>query len=283
MEISVVIPARNEEETIVGVLGKIKSVMAKSRKSFEIIVVDDGSDDKTEQLVKKVRGVKMIRHPYNRGYGAALKTGIRHASGKWVLITDADGTYPAEDIPRLLEHTGDYDMVVGSRTGKDVNIPLHRRPGKWFLSKLANYLSGTKIPDLNSGLRIFRKEDAARFFNILPHGFSFTTTITLAYISNDYSVKYVPIDYHERGGKSKIRPVRDGVGFALLIIKTITYFNPLKTFLPTSLALLVAAALVFFYSFFVIGKIMDVTITVLIITSIQIGFLGLVADSIAKR
>lgn len=199
------------------------------------------------------------------------------------MITDADGTYPNKEIPRLLEHVDQYDMVVGSRTGKDVNIPLYRRPAKRFLSMLANYLSGTKIPDLNSGMRIFRKEDAKKFFNILPSGFSFTTTITLAYLSNGMLIKYVPIDYYERHGKSKIKPFKDGFNFILLIVRTITYFNPLKVFFPISFGLFVMASLVFAYSILMLEKVMDITVIILIVASIQIGLFGLLSDLIVRR
>ena len=280
--ISVVIPAHNEEKSIGAVLDELIEVLEGEGQSYEIIVLDDGSTDNTANVVQEKR-VRLIQHPYNRGYGAALKTGIKHANGEYILITDADGTYPNKEIPQLLEHASQYDMVVGSRTGKDVNIQLYRRPAKWFLSKLADYLSGTRIPDLNSGMRVFRKDDIEKFFNILPSGFSFTTTITLAYLSDDMLIKYVPIDYHERSGKSKIRPVRDGFNFILLIIRTITYFNPLKVFLPITFGLFAMAALVFVYSTLVLGGFMDVTTIILIVAAIQTLLFGLLADLVVRR
>lgn len=282
MMLSIVIPAYNEENGIGKVLDELKVILNEVDQPYEIIVVDDGSTDDTTQVVQE-KDVALIRHPHNRGYGAALKTGIEHASGECILITDADGTYPNKEVPRLLEHANQYDMVVGSRTGKNVNIPLYRRPAKWFLSRLANYLSGTKIPDLNSGMRIFRKEDAEKFFNILPSGFSFTTTITLAYLSNDMPIKYVPIDYHERHGKSKISPLKDGFNFILLIVRTITYFKPLKVFFPISFGLFAMAALVFAYSLLMLEKVMDITVIILIVTSIQIGLFGMLADLVVRR
>jgi len=278
--ISVVIPAYNEEEAIGAALDELIEVL--EGQIYEIIVVDDGSTDNTAKTVQE-KNVKLIQHPCNKGYGAALKTGIDHASGERILITDADGTYPNKEIPRLLEHVDQYDMVVGSRTGKDVNIQLYRRPAKWFLSRLANYLSGTKIPDLNSGMRIFRKEDAKKFFNILPSGFSFTTTITLAYLSNDMLIKYIPIDYYERQGRSKINPFKDGFNFILLIVRTITYFNPLKVFLPIGFGLFVMAALVFAYSLLMLEKVMDIAVIILVVASIQIGLFGLLSDLIVRR
>ena len=279
--LSVVIPAYNEEETISKTLNDLGVVLDGIKKSYEIMVVDDGSNDNSVEVVKRIKNVKLIQHPYNKGYGAALKTGIKHATSDLILTIDADGTYPAKDAPRLLEHVDEYDMVVGSRTGRNVNIQLYRRPAKWFLSKLANYLSGTKIPDINSGMRIFRREDAKKFFNILPSGFSFTTTMTLAYFSNGYNVKYVPIDYYERKGKSKIKPFRDGFNFIMLMIKVTMYFNPLKIFTP------VAVVLFGMGLFFLVRGLMNHNISdlpvMLILTSIQIGVLGLLADLIVKK
>ncbi len=198
------------------------------------------------------------------------------------MIIDGDGTYPVKAIPELLEEVDNYDMVVGARTGKEVKIQLYRKPAKWFLSKLANYLVGTKIPDLNSGMRIFKKEAATDFFNILPSTFSFTTTITLAYLSNDYNVKYIPIDYDERTGKSKIKPFRDGFNFIMLIVRTITYFNPLKVFLPTSIVLFVFGFIMLLCQGIVTRNVADLPI-MLIIAAFQIGFLGLLADLVVRR
>lgn len=280
--LSVVIPAYNEEKGILKVIEELKLVLDNTKQPYEIIVVDDGSTDNTAEIVEKIENTRLIQHVHNKGYGAALKTGIKGASGDFILITDADGSYPNKDVPRLLEHVEQYDMVVGARTGKDVNIQLYRKPAKWFLSRLANYLSGTKIPDLNSGMRIFRKEAAIRFFSILPSGFSFTTTLTLAYLSNDYNIRYVPIDYYERTGKSKIRPLSDGFNFIILIVRTITYFNPLKVFLPASILLFIFGSGVLLYQLIVQRNIADLSV-MLILAAFQIAFLGLLADLITRK
>ena len=278
--ISVVIPAYNEEKAIGAVLEELIEVL--KGQTYEIIVVDDGSTDNTTKIVQKKESVKLIQHPYNKGYGSALKAGIKSATHDLILIIDGDGTYPVKAIPELLKEVDQYDMVIGARTGENVKIQLYRKPAKWFLSKMANYLSGTKIPDLNSGMRIFKKEDVIKFFNLLPSGFSFTTTLTLAYLSNDYNVKYVPIDYYERRGESKIKPFRDGFNFIMLIVRTITYFNPLKVFLPISIVLFVFSSAILLYDGIVHRDVADLSI-ILILAAFQIGFLGLLADLIVRK
>jgi glycosyltransferase involved in cell wall biosynthesis len=280
--LSVVIPAYNEEKGIGKVLVELNDVLNKTGLAHEIIVVDDGSEDATAKIVQGNEFVKLVQHPANKGYGSSLKTGIRNAAGKWILITDADGTYPIKDIPRLLEHIGHYDMVVGARTGKDVNIPLYRRPAKKILAWLANYLAETNIPDINSGMRVFRKEDALKFFSILPKGFSFTTTITMAYLSNDYTIKYLPIDYYRRHGVSKISPLRDFFNFAVLMIRTVAYFNPLKVFLPASIIFFVAGFVILLYQGIVYRNIADLPV-MLLLAALQIVLMGLLADLIVRK
>jgi glycosyltransferase involved in cell wall biosynthesis len=280
--VSIVIPAYNEEEAIGSVIDRVISVMEKAGIPNEVIVVDDGSTDNTVQIIEE-REVQLVRHPFNKGYGAALKTGIRKAKYDTIAIIDADGTYPVEDLPKLVSSIGEWDMVVGARVGEDAEDPLLRKLAKWCLTQLANYLVGTPIPDLNSGLRVFKKDIAMQFYNVLPSGFSFTATITLALLSNDYLVQYIPIGYHKRVGKSKIRPIRDALGFLQLIIRTVMYFAPLKIFLPVSLALFLFGVGIFLYSVLVLHKLMDVTVVVTILASIQIAAIGLLADLMDKR
>jgi hypothetical protein len=178
---------------------------------------------------------------------------------------------------------GDYDMVVGARIANKVEIPLIRKPAKWFITKLASYLTGTKIPDLNSGLRVMRKGIVEKYIRILPDGFSFTSTITLVMLTNGYCAKYVPIDYFKREGKSKIRPIRDTLNFVQLIIRTVLYFNPLKIFIPLSLFLVLLAFTVLFGSWLLLGKAMDVSFAVILMTSVIIMAIGMLADLINKR
>lgn len=281
-KLSIVVPAYNEERAIGIVLDQLRETMEKSDVEYEIIVVDDNSEDATPKAARK-RNVKLLRNRENKGYGSCIKEGIRNARYDLIAIIDADGSYPVKAIPQLLENMGDCDMVVGARTGKDVRIPPIRRLAKWFLRRLASYLAGVKIPDLNSGLRIFRKEVAEEFSYVLPSGFSFTSTITLAMLCNAFSVEFVPIDYYKRAGKSKIKPLRDSINFFQLIVRTVMYFSPLKIFLPLSIALFFVGILVFLYSWLFSPKIMDITVAIIITTSIQVAALGLLADLIGKR
>jgi glycosyltransferase involved in cell wall biosynthesis len=229
-EVSVVIPAFNEELAVGETITELRSMFAATDIKAEIIVVDDGSRDRTARRAKAA-GARVIQHRSNRGYGASLKTGILAASHDIIAITDADGTYPAKYLPEMLAELEQADMVVGSRTGADVNIPLVRRPAKWFLRVMANYVAQTKIPDLNSGLRVFRRDVAMQYFAILSDQFSFTTTITLAMLCDKYAVSYKPIDYRRRQGKSKIMPW-DAGSFAVLILRVAMLFRPLRVFLP---------------------------------------------------
>jgi len=279
--VSIVIPAYNEAGGIGDVLDQIHQVIESAGLPFEVIVVDDGSTDGTAEVAKS-RSVRLIRHAENRGYGASLKTGIRHAQYKTLVITDADGTYPNEEIPRLVQWIGDYDMAVGARAGEQVHVPLLRRPAKWMLNQLANYLSGTKIPDLNSGLRAMKKELVFEFFRILPDGFSFTTTITLALLTNGYQVKYVPISYFQRVGRSKIKPIRDTLNFTFLIVRTILGFNPLKVLLPLAVLLLILGIAKSVYDVVSYDWHIASSTIVIMMTAFQTLLLSMIADLIVR-
>lgn len=243
--VSVVVPAFNEAGHVAEQVRSLDRVLGASGWRYEIIVVDDGSTDGTAEAAATT-GARVVRRPKNAGYGAALKLGIRLARHEWVLITDADGTYPVEAIAGLLARSDANTMIVGARTGESVQVPVERRPAKWFLNRLASYLAGQRLPDINSGLRLIRKSLVQRYEHLLPQGFSFTTTITLAAACNGHPVAYVPIDYHARLGTSKIRP-RHAFDFMLLIVRTIVFFNPLKVFLPLGALLAIAGLAKFVY------------------------------------
>ncbi|TVM00305.1 MAG: hypothetical protein CV087_14330 [Candidatus Brocadia sp. WS118] len=282
-EASIIIPTYNEREGIFHVIESLQSLKKRHGNRWEIIVVDDGSTDGTSEMIRNTPEIVLIKHFFNRGYGAAIKTGIRHATYNTLVISDADGTYPIQDIPRLLTPLAKNEMVVGARGNNDANIPFVRRPAKWLLNKLANYLTGIQIPDLNSGFRAMKKEVVMKFIHLLPDGFSFTTTITLAMLTNDYAVEFIPIEYHKRSGRSKIRPIRDTLNFIQLIIRTVLYFDPLKIFLPISAFFFIASITVLILSYLFTPKIMDITTVILFISGVQILAIGMIADLIDKR
>jgi glycosyltransferase involved in cell wall biosynthesis len=283
--VSIVIPAYNEELGIGPVLEELQEILARAPFAYEIIVVDDGSLDNTAAVVQRYPSVRLFAHKHNLGYGAALKTAIRHARYATICITDADGTYPNARIPELVAqlHEEGYDMVVGARTGAQVAIPWTRKPAKWAIGKLANVIAGQTIPDINSGLRVFKRVVALRFFDMLPNGFSFTTTITLGLLTNGYYVAYTPINYMARTGKSKIKPVRDTLNFVNLILRMALYFAPLKIFLPLSGLLLLLGLLWGVFSWAVLQELADVSTIVIVMAAIQVAMVGMLGELIVRR
>lgn len=289
--LTIIIPAYNEKKSIIPTIEQVLGIMNRSKINYELIVVNDGSKDGTKELVEaflvkaKIKSLTLLNHNPNRGYGASLKTGIKKAKFSNICITDADQTYPNEEIPVMFKKFIDnnLDMIVGQRDFK--KLPTITKPAKWFINSLANFLLDYKIPDINSGLRIFKRDISMRYFPIICDGFSFTTTITLAMISNHCSVEYYRIEYFEREGKSKIKPVRDTLNFIQLIIRTILYFNPLKIFVPLSILLFLISL-----SFYLMGlsqvffREMPVdSITILFLAGVQVFATGLLADMIDKR
>jgi len=277
--VSLVIPAYNEELAITEGLAEARTALESTGRPFEIIVVDDGSSDRTGELAAAQPGIRLLTQPVNRGYGAALKAGIGVAKYDTIVITDADGTYPADQIPAMLEIGKDYDMVVGARIGAQVAIPMIRRPAKWFLRRLASHLAGRNIPDLNSGLRVINRAHVRRFQHLLPSGFSFTTTITLAMLCTDQLVEYHPINYFERQGGSKIR-ASHAVEFLILILRIIVYFNPLKVFLPLGAVFMGLGLAKFVYD---IGRWnLSETAILGVLGGTLVWSVGLLSDQIAK-
>jgi glycosyltransferase involved in cell wall biosynthesis len=279
VDVSIVVPAYNEEPAIEASLAALRGALAGRDLRWELIVVDDGSTDRTSELAAKA-GARVLSLPENRGYGAALKAGIAAAESDTIVITDADGTYPAAAIPELLAYSRDYDMVVGARVGDDVAIPLSRRPAKWLLGWLASFLAGRPIPDLNSGLRVIQRELVDRFEHLLPSGFSFTTSITLAALCNDRLVHYHPIDYYARTGESKIRPFH-AVEFLLLVLRTVVYFNPLKVFLPLGAAFFSLGFAKFLYDLLWWENVSD-TALLGFLGALLLWAVGLLSDQIAR-
>ncbi|MGH8810158.1 MAG: glycosyltransferase family 2 protein [Noviherbaspirillum sp.] len=239
--VSVVIPAFNEERAIRDVIEEVRGVLSSLGVETEIVVVDDGSTD-TSAEVAEACAARVLRHVVNRGYGAALKTGIAAATHANIIIIDADGTYPAVFLKELLARVDQADMIVGARTGPKVRVPLVRRPAKWVLNLLANYLCGRTIPDLNSGLRVFRRDGAIGYFDILPDKFSWTSTITLAMLFDKRRIDYVPIDYRTRTGQSKVVTLDFG-RFVGLLLRMGMRFRPWRVLAPPIAGLLAIAAL----------------------------------------
>jgi len=281
MSYSIIIPVLNEQSAIVDTINDCLTLEGLA----ELIIVNDGSTDNTAEAINSIshNKLKVIHNKKNFGYGFSLKKGIQQAQNEIIVITDADSTYPNQRIPEMVALMTGNDMVVGARVGKKVRIPSIRRFPKWCLLLLANYLAETKIPDLNSGLRVMKKSIVKKYYRILPDGFSFTTTITLAMLTNNYEVKYLPIEYFQRSGRSKIRPLYDTLNFLQLIVRTTVYFKPFKVFFNLAIVSFLMAFSVLILGLWLRGKIYDATISVLFISSIQLLGIGLIADLIQKR
>ena len=279
MKISIVIPAYNEEEGIKNVLEELKTYLKKNDIRTEIIVVNDGSKDKTKKILENIKDIKLINHPYNKGYGASIKTGVKNAQYDWILLYDSDGQHKPEYIKELIKYRDNYDMIIGNRKG--YKGPLMRQPGKKLLTWTANYLVQKKIPDLNSGFRLIKKDLFLKFSHIYPNGFSLTTTITLAFFKEGLNIKYVPIRINKRNGKSTIR-VFHGLEALITIFRTITLFSPLRIFLPASFFFFLLSLIISVFQSIPLKdfNISDTTI-LFFVFSWFLFFFGLLADQIS--
>ncbi len=284
--LSVVLPCYNEHGAIRATISDLESLT--DGELHEILVINDGSTDRTGAILDEMAQsgefprLKVVHHDRNRGYGAALKTGIRRAQTRYIAITDADGTYPNGRLPELFARCKHADMVVGSRTGANVIYSRIRRIPKVFLRAWVEFLAGQPVPDMNSGLRVFRRSVALKFLKVLPDSFSFTTTITLSMVCNRYRVEYVPIDYAQRIGKSKIRPIRDTINFFQLILRTGIYFAPLKILLPLAFVLFAGFLGSATYDAVVARNLTDKTV-ILLLFAMNTAIFALLADMINRR
>lgn len=272
--ISIVIPARNEARNLAGLLPALRQELPDS----EIVVVNDGSSDETERICKE-QGVRVVSHPYGMGNGAAIKTGARAAKGNIIVFMDADGQHQPEDIPRLLQKLDEgFDMVVGART-TDSQAGIHRAAANAFYSKLASWMTGHRIPDLTSGFRAVKASKFREFLYLLPNGFSYPTTITMAFFRSGYIVEYVFIRAHTRSGKSHINLLKDGMRFFLIIFRVGALYSPLKIFFPISLVHFLIGVTYYAYTYLAYGRFTNMS-ALLLIVSVLIFLIGLVSEQI---
>ena len=280
--VSVVIPAYNEELAIEKDLILIQETLDSEGYDWELIVVDDGSKDRTGEIAESF-GAIVLQHAENKGVGGARTTGMRYARGEIVVMTDADGTYPSQDMPKLIEAVlSGYDMAVGARRKEKGTMRWLRTPAKEFIRRLASFMTGAPIPDLHSGLRAFRTDVGVRFIGILPNTHSWVSTITLAMFANGYRVAYIPIDYYPRIGKSSFHPIRDTYNYLSLVFRTLTYFNPLKIFLPVSLLIFIVGVSKTLYDYFAHRDIRESDVIIMVV-AVLIGMLGILADLVVAQ
>jgi glycosyltransferase involved in cell wall biosynthesis len=237
VDVSVVLPVYNEAGHLHDEIERIRASLDASHLTYELVVVDDGSTDGSTEALEAVDGINLIRLPVNRGSGTARKVGTREARGDVVVWTDVDMTYPNDTIPELVDELEGVDQVVGARTSEAGTVKLFRRPAKWLIRKLASYLTGVRIPDLNSGFRAFRRDVALPYLHLLPRGFSCVTTLTMSFLSNGYSVKYVPIEYAERAGESKFHWWKDTKRYLLQVVRLTLMWEPMRVFGPPAAVL----------------------------------------------
>jgi glycosyltransferase involved in cell wall biosynthesis len=274
-EISVILPVYNEAQNIEALL---KDLRALGLPSSETIVVDDGSTDASGEIAAR-SGARVIRHPYNIGNGAAIKTGIRTARGRLLVLLDGDGQHRVDDLPNLLKEAGRYHMVVGARA-KGSKLRFHRYVANLVYNRLASLITKFKVEDLTSGLRVLSRKDALRYIDLLPNTFSYPTTLTLAFLRSGLTVKYIPVQTLYRAGQSKISLIADGVRFLLIITKIATLFAPFRVFLPVSGFFFFTGVAYYVYTYATEGRFTNMAVF-LLTTAVIIFMLGLVSEQIA--
>lgn len=281
--VSIVLPCYNEEKAVAKVIRDVRAVMEEHKINHEILVIDDKSTDRTAEIAE-AEGVRLIRHRINRGSGAARRTGTIAARGEIIVMLDADGTYEPKTIPKMLSYFPDYDQVNGARTSEKGTYKLLRFSAKWVLRQIAIYISGYKIPDLNTGLKAYNRDVMLKYLWVLPDGFSCVTTMTLAFMTNGHPVKYVPTPYYKRIGKSKFHPIKDTLKYLTTILRMITFFRPLRVYMPV-------AGILFFGG--LLKSLIDLTLLerrslqesdiILICCGVLIAGIGLLAELIVSQ
>jgi polyisoprenyl-phosphate glycosyltransferase len=287
--VTVVLPCFNEGAHVLAELDRISAALDASPYSYEILAIDDASTDDTlavlRQAAARMPTLRVLAFRRNGGSGTARRIGSQQARGEIVVWTDADMSYPNERIPDLvavLVEDGSYDQVVGARTTEEGTFKVLRVPAKWFIRKVAERLSNQKIPDLNSGLRAFRREVALPYLPLLPAGFSCVTTITLAFFSNQHDIRYIPIDYAKRAGTSKFHFTRDAYRYILQVLRMVMYFDPLKVLMPPALWLLALGAVKAVVDMVRHPFYFPASTVLLVITGLLIGSMALLADLIVR-
>lgn len=280
-ELSVLVPAYNEAASILQTVSSIHACLSDAGITHEILVINDGSQDNTSELAAQA-GATVIDHPANAGYGHSLKTGLYHARYEWCAIIDADGTYPAGKLKEFVDYIPHFDMVVGARLGQHYWGSASKRLGRLLLGSLVAYITGRHVPDINSGMRLFRKSIALAHIRRISSGFSFTTTLTLAMLMESHFVKYIPIEYYKRAGKSKVRILPDSLRMLQILSIATLYYNPLKLFLPISVAALGVGA-IFALGNMIWGDVESVTWVLLglgILSALLVGGIGFAVEAI---
>jgi glycosyltransferase involved in cell wall biosynthesis len=286
LDVTIILPVYNEVEHLTQEVDRIRATMDASEYSYEIIVVDDGSKDGSGELAQSIaqscEGMRVIRFGQNRGSGSARKAGTAAARGRVTVWTDVDMTYPNDTIPQLVKELDGYDQVVGARTSEEGTAKALRVPAKWLIRKLASFLTSTKIPDLNSGFRAFRTVVARQYIRHLPPGFSCVTTMTMTFLANGYSVKYVPIEYGKRAGESKFHPIKDTRRYGTQVVRMVLSYNPLRIFMPVGLVLLAFGTGKVIYDFAKYDFHVATNTLLILFAAFQIIVIGLLADLVVR-
>jgi len=282
LDVSIILPVYNEAEHLVQEVSRVRVAMDASPYSYEIIVINDGSSDDSAEVASRIEGIRFINFLQNRGSGSARKAGTQAARGRVTVWTDVDMTYPNDTIPQLVKELDGYDQVVGARTTEEGTVKALRVPAKWFIRKLASFLAGTKIPDLNSGFRAFRTDVARQYINQLPVGFSCVTTITMTFLAHGYSVKYVPIEYAKRAGESKFHWYKDTRRYATQVVRMILSYNPLRIFMPVGLGLVAIGVVKLIVDLVNLNMHVAADTLLILFAAFQVIAIGLLADLVTR-
>jgi glycosyltransferase involved in cell wall biosynthesis len=283
LDVTVILPVFNERGHAEREIDRVRQALDASPYSYEIIVVDDGSTDGSGELLETIEGIRLIRFPRNRGSGSARRAGTAAARGRVTVWTDTDLTYPNDRIPELVKELDGWDQVVGARTSEQGTLKFFRVPAKWFIRRLASYLVEQPIPDLNSGFRAFRTDVARRYLHLLPPGFSCVTTMTMSFLANGRTVKYVPIEYAPRAGRSKFHWWRDTRNYMIQVIRLVLSYNPLRFFLPIGTILTVVGVAKLAFDWATRDFSLAVNTSLLLFAAFQVFAIGLLADLIVRQ